>query len=33
MIEEIDAVMDIAGKARVPVDVEARIARSWGVRC
>jgi DNA polymerase I len=30
MIGGMDAVMNSAGKARVPVEVEARIARSWG---
>jgi DNA polymerase I-like protein with 3'-5' exonuclease and polymerase domains len=30
MIEGMDAVMNSAGEARVPVKVEARIARSWG---
>jgi DNA polymerase-1 len=30
MIEGMDAVINSAGKARVPVEVEARIARSWG---
>ncbi len=30
MIEAMDAVMNSAGEARVPVEVEARIARSWG---
>jgi DNA polymerase-1 len=30
MIEGMDAVMNSAGKARVPVEVEVRIARSWG---
>jgi DNA polymerase I-like protein with 3'-5' exonuclease and polymerase domains len=30
MIEGIDAVVNSAGKVRVPVKVEARIARSWG---
>jgi DNA polymerase-1 len=30
MIEGMDAVMNGAGQARVPVGVEARIARSWG---
>jgi DNA polymerase-1 len=29
-IEGMDAVVNSAGKARVPVEVEARIARSWG---
>jgi DNA polymerase I-like protein with 3'-5' exonuclease and polymerase domains len=29
MIGGMDAVMNSAGKARVPVEVEARIARSW----
>jgi DNA polymerase I len=32
MIEGMDTVMNSAGKARVPVEVEARIARSWGDR-
>src|SRR5215213_5992745 len=30
MIEGMDAVMNSAGKACVPIEVEARIARSWG---
>ncbi len=30
MIEGMDAVMNSVGEARVPVEVEARIARSWG---
>jgi DNA polymerase I len=30
MIGGMDAVMNSAGKACVPVEVEARIARSWG---
>ena len=30
MIEGMEAVLNGAGKARVPVEVEARIARSWG---
>jgi DNA polymerase I len=30
MIEGMDAVINSAGKACVPVEVEARIARSWG---
>jgi DNA polymerase I len=32
MIEGIDAVMNSAGKARVPIEIEARILRSWGER-
>jgi DNA polymerase-1 len=32
MIEEMDAVMNSAGEADTPVEVEARIARSWGER-
>jgi hypothetical protein len=30
MIEGMNAVMNITGRAPVPVEVEARIARSWG---
>ena len=30
MIEGMDTVMNSAGRARVPVEVEARIARNWG---
>jgi|SRR5215217_6827582 len=30
MIEGMDTVLDGTGETRVPVDVEARIARSWG---
>jgi DNA polymerase-1 len=30
MVEGMDTVLNSAGKARVPVEVEARIARSWG---
>jgi DNA polymerase-1 len=32
MVEGMDAVMNGTGGARVPVEVEARIARSWGDR-
>jgi DNA polymerase-1 len=32
MIEGMDAIMNDMGKAQVPVEVEARIARSWGER-
>ena len=32
MVEGMDAVMNNAGKARVPVEVEARIVRGWGER-
>jgi hypothetical protein len=30
MIEGVDTVMNSAGKARVPVEVEARMVRRWG---
>ena len=32
MVAEIDAVLNVTGKARVPVDIDARIARSPLVR-
>ena len=30
MIEGMDNVMNVTGGTRMPVEVEARIARSWG---
>jgi hypothetical protein len=30
MIEGMDALMNSTGKARLPVEVEARTVRSWG---